>query len=231
MRSCLYCGGVLFFYFQEGWRCLTHQNCTGEVFCAPRCLTRQQWTAPAPSSLPLKKRESPFLPPPPKGLPQRSTKRAFPLSPGATWKRATAPGSLGVWLWAAGPCLAILKSYGNKQINYKWEGRGEQKTVSRKKKKFTASAINRLNSKAKRKYPQSNRGSKSISKKGAKDGQGQGDSQRGDNTGPRPQSQALPPTRLCPLCAGRTVPKNATANIFFNNIFYFLFPDWLDKGI
>lgn len=52
----------------------------------------------------------------------------------------------------------------------RWEGEGNEKQSPGKT--FTASEINRLNSKAKRKYPQSNLGNKSMER--AEDGLGTG---------------------------------------------------------
>lgn len=139
--------------------------------------------------------------------------------------------------------MAILKSFGERQFDYEMGKRGGN-SLEEKTQIFTASEINRLNSKAKRKYPQSNLGNKSIAKE-QRMGEGEPDVQpqvaRGPGLaesgmvgltgsgGPACEAAQRGPVTDPGFAGSRSgwtiMPKDSTANIFFINIFYFLFLD------
>lgn len=116
-------------------------------------------------------------------------------------------------------------------------GRKEKQSLGQGGERFTISEVHRLNRKAKRKHPRGNLGNKSSAKEpglGEAEGQalpvasGEGTAAGAKAQPLRPPREARPPPPnpgFADCHSGWTMPKDSTANIFFINIFYFLFLD------
>lgn len=178
-----------------------------------RCPVRQPRTAPALSCCLLEGKRVPFL--------------FFHLRNTLSWEPpARQPQRQAPWeliLGCRNLCvLAIVSHLGTNKSAMTQEGERCKKQSPGEKK--SVSEINRLNSKAKRKYPQSNLGNKSVRREQRMDWDSGVPSMQRSQA--QPASEPGPTLPASPTArTGQTVPKDATADIFFINIFYFLFLD------